>query len=236
MLAVHRIRVAIVDTGVSGNALSRPRLCQVAPRVRGDGRVTIRSQAPRDEFGHGTICAAIVLSVAPDVELCSVSVLGKDGEADLIDLAAAVQWCALEQIDVASISLGTPDSAGESLRPVCEFAQERGVALVASSPVRGRAYFPAALTGVISVGAAALLDGQIEYHPGQDPEFTAAGASLTVTDKKKSRTFGGGSGSSYAVPRVAGRVALVKQQLPDADLASIRKALVAQAAAPEAIP
>ena len=37
---------------------------------------------PVDMFGHGTACGAIILGLAPDVELVSIRVLGADPHVD----------------------------------------------------------------------------------------------------------------------------------------------------------
>ena len=71
------VRVAIVDSGVDNDHPA------IAGAVKGwiepyeaDGKLQFRTDPHEDSSGHGTACAGIVLSLAPQVELYSIKVLG----------------------------------------------------------------------------------------------------------------------------------------------------------------
>ena len=73
------VRVAVIDSGVDG---SHPLVGGVAEYVAfaldPDAADGVRMDAGEHEdlYGHGTACAAVIRSLAPDVELVSVRVLG----------------------------------------------------------------------------------------------------------------------------------------------------------------
>ena len=230
MSRCRAVRTAIIDTGVSGRALGRPKVPEVTLRVGPGGLVRVRRRRSRDYCGHGTVCAAILLGLAPQVELWSVSIVGDDRRACLIDLAAAIQWCVLAEVKVASISLGAADPEAAALAPACAMAEQAGVVLVAPSPLGGPVHFPAALPGVISVGAEHLPEGVVRHHAFGVPEFAASGEPRFVQAGEEGLAYGGSFGPSYAAPRVAALAALLKERLPDARVGEIRDALIAQAA------
>ena len=60
-----------------------------------DGPIVVPDE-PFDLFGHGTACGAIILSLAPEVELVSIRVLGADLRGKGTAFAAGLEW-AIEQ-------------------------------------------------------------------------------------------------------------------------------------------
>src|SRR5438477_6782383 len=70
------VRVCILDSGVdSGHPLVGEVQRSVAVSVTGD-EVVVADDVEGDLCGHGTACAGIVRSLAPECELVSVRVLG----------------------------------------------------------------------------------------------------------------------------------------------------------------
>jgi subtilisin family serine protease len=70
------VRVCVLDSGVElGHPLVGPVQRSVAVRKEGDD-VTIVDDEEGDLCGHGTACAGIIRSLAPECELTSVRVLG----------------------------------------------------------------------------------------------------------------------------------------------------------------
>ncbi len=72
-----------------------------------DGRIEFRPSTSGDQAGHGTACAGIIASIAPDAELYSVKVLGPkasgSGDMFLVGLDYAIK----QKFRVINLSLGT---------------------------------------------------------------------------------------------------------------------------------
>lgn len=130
---------------------------------------------PSDEVGHGTGCAGILMANGQALPpggagLCGLTparVLGaamssgqRVGIGALANIDAGMKRLIDLGVKVINMSFGTPESAlnAGDARPheeVVRYALARGVLLVAASGNSGLAerYFPAALDGVIAVGA-----------------------------------------------------------------------------------
>src|SRR6476661_5564060 len=74
------VRVAVVDSGIDTEHPDlKGKVKESVEIVAVDGRLEFRPSTSGDQAGHGTACAVIISSVAPDVELYSVKVLGPQG-------------------------------------------------------------------------------------------------------------------------------------------------------------
>ena len=72
--------VAIVDSGIDlGHPELKGRIIQSVEARLEDKRVVFELSDAGDSAGHGTACAGIISSVAPEAELYSVKVLGAGG-------------------------------------------------------------------------------------------------------------------------------------------------------------
>ena len=91
------VRVAVVDSGIE---YDHPAL---GDSVRGGVIVEYDKKAenyhvikpddrPSDMSGHGTACAGIIHSIAPEAEIYSVRVLGRDMSGRAIQFAAGLDW------------------------------------------------------------------------------------------------------------------------------------------------
>ena len=104
-----------------------------------------------DSFGHGTFMAGLMAGsgaasagrfkgVAPDAQIISVKVGGKDGSADVSKVLAAIQWAVSfkdrYQIEVINLSLGTDSIQSPSVDPLnlaVQRAWVSGVTVVVSA-------------------------------------------------------------------------------------------------------
>ncbi|HSQ24897.1 MAG TPA: S8 family serine peptidase, partial [Pyrinomonadaceae bacterium] len=74
------VRVAVVDSGIDTEHPDlKGKVKESVEIVTVDGRLEFRPSTSGDQAGHGTACAGIIASIAPDVELYSVKVLGPQG-------------------------------------------------------------------------------------------------------------------------------------------------------------
>jgi hypothetical protein len=148
------VRVAVIDSGVSD------RLPDFVPR---GGLNTLDGADPAawnaDEKGHGTHCAGIVncghrhdglRGGAPGAQVYSLKVFPGGFVSDLVE---AVEWAIRNRMDVISLSLGAP-APSQVLASVLQDAYVRGITVVAATGNEAtHVAYPAALPGVIAVGA-----------------------------------------------------------------------------------
>jgi serine protease AprX len=198
------VRVAVVDTGISEHDDLRDRIVPVADphdTNRHDGRATVGcvdfsgEDSCRDSYGHGTFMGGLVAGngarsgglysgVAPQAELVSIKIAGRDGSADVSKVLAAIQWTVSfrEQygIRVLNLSLGTNSRAHYSTDPL-NYAVQRawrsGLVVVVAASNRGP-------------------DGETISKPADDPLVLTVGA---VDDRETPAT------SDDRLPRFSGR-------------------------------
>src|SRR5688572_17352005 len=119
------VTVAVVDTGISPVA-------DLAGRVIGGVDFSGEGNPYRDSFGHGTFVAGLIAGdgtssggdytgVAPDANLVSVKIAGRDGASDVSHVLAAIQWVVSFRsqygIRVLNLSLGTDSTQPYRISP-----------------------------------------------------------------------------------------------------------------------
>ncbi|HVF06824.1 MAG TPA: S8 family peptidase [Frankiaceae bacterium] len=202
------VRIALVDTGVNEVPDLAGRIVPVqdpgntpAP-FRGTVRCVDFSGEGDcvDRYGHGTFLAGLMAGngaasggrfagIAPDAQIVSLKIAGKNGAADVSKVLAAIQWVVSfrEQygIDVLNLSLGTNSKVSPQYDPLnyaVQQAWKSGIAVVVAAGNTGGAQGTISKPGddpyVITVGAVddretpALDDDRL-------PNFSARGP---VTD------------------------------------------------------
>lgn len=179
-----------------------------------------------DDTGHGTHCAGSVsaldngvgvVGVAPDVELCSVKVLAGDGSGYDSDIAAGIEWCVENDVDVINLSLGGSEEA-QVLEDALSYAYERGVLTIgAAGNTGGQVDYPAAYDECIAVGATDDRDEVPSWSShGDGIELVAPGEDVLST--KPGDEYEYLSGTSMSTPHVAAVAAqLMSRGLPHAE-------------------
>ena len=208
------VDVCILDSGVDGDhPLVGGLASSMAVSLDGE-ETTVAPDEVGDVVGHGTACAGIVRSLAPDCRLHSVRVLGEGntGSADLIlgGLAYAIR----QEFDVVNLSLSTTKKKfAELLHELADSAYFSGTVLVASAHNMPVESYPWRFSSVISVGSHEGTDSWQWYaNPNPPVEFFARGIDIDVA-------WAGGStlrctGNSFAAPHIAGLSALVLSKHP----------------------
>jgi subtilisin len=229
------VTVAILDSGVDA---THPKVGPLARSVSvdpaGDDFDVNEKAEPGDSVGHGTACAGIVRSIAPDVELVSVRVLGPNNRASGSAFARALEWVVEQGIDVVNLSLS---SRSEELFPIfhqlVDDAYFRNCLLVsAASNTPGEASYPSLFSSVASVASHDISDPwTFFYNPTPPVEFGAWGVNVPVA------WLGGGtlvaSGNSFAAPHITGLAALVRSKYPKLTAFELKSVLSAVASSPE---
>lgn len=225
------VRVAIVDSGVDGD---HPRVGGVADAValeaRDDGGIDTITGPHEDLYGHGTACAGIVRDIAPDVELVSVRVLGRELTGQGRVLAAGIEWCLEHDVQVVNLSLSSRSEAMKlRLHELADAAAFRGVMLVcAANNVRAPSY-PSTFSPVFSVAAIATDDpGRILVNPTPPVEYGARGQDVEVAWRGGTTLVS--TGNSFAAPVVSGHLARLLSRHPGLSVAEAKSVLRAVAA------
>jgi len=209
------VKVAVVDSGIeSGHPLVGDVQGGVAVEADGASGVRFVEGPHEDLFGHGTACAGIIRSLAPDCELYSVRVLGKGLTGRGTVFASGLQWAIDAGMDVVNVSMSTRRAEMFStLHRIADRAYFAGTVLVSAINNVRAASYPSEFASVVSVACAAG-DGPyaLTYNPRPPVEFGAAGLGVEIA------WLGGGTtratGNSFAAPRVAGLVALMLSEHP----------------------
>jgi subtilisin family serine protease len=231
------VRVAIIDSGVEGahrlvgGSLVRSVRVEM---VDGEGSV-IDEPEPLDVVGHGTACAGIIHSLAPDAELTSVRVLGANNKTSGLTFAYALDWVIGQGFDVANLSLS---SKSEDLYPTFHDLVDRAyfarcMLVCSASNTAGVPSYPAVFSSVVSVASHDIPDPwTFFYNPRPPVEFGAWGVDVPVAWRGGARMMA--TGNSFAAPHVAGLVALLLEREPALSPFEVKSALAALAAAPSA--
>ncbi len=210
------VTVAIIDSGleVDHPALHGRVVESVAVEIDDDGEPKVVPDTAGDMFGHGTACGGIVLTLAPDVDLISIRVLGADLRGKGIAFAAGLEWAIQRGVQVANLSLS---SKSETMYPVFhELADEayfHNVNLVsAANNVPGPSY-PSLFSSVFSVAAHSEPDPErFYYNPTPPVEWGAWGVNVPIAWKDGGSTVA--TGNSFAAPHMAGLVARIVSKHP----------------------
>lgn len=219
------VTVCVVDSGIeAGHPLVGEVSRSVSVEVDGD-QVYVRDDDRGDVCGHGSACAGIIRSIAPDCELVSVRILGEGFVGSGPVLVAGLRWAVDQGYDIINMSLSTtkrrfvPD-----LHDLADAAYFRRSIIVASAHNMPVQSYPWRFSSVISVASHDGVDPMVWYrNPTPPVEFFARGMDVDVAwmDGATLRS----SGNSFATPHVAGICALIRSKHPDLTPAEIKTLL-----------
>lgn len=204
------VRVAVIDSGVDGEHPSvggiSGGVAMVADPEAADGYRQV--EGPHEDLvGHGTACAAIVRSFAPDAEIFSVRVLGENLKGRGALFHAGIGWAIDHDMHVANLSLSSKSQA--LFGPLHDIADEayfkRTVLVCAANNQPGPTY-PSQFSSVVSVAALAGSDPwSLACNPTPPVEFGAIGIDVEVAWQQQGSIVA--TGNSFAAPHVTGMVA-----------------------------
>lgn len=211
------VRVAVVDSGVDANHPAVGGVARWATVVDDPDEPTrhlVVEEPHEDLVGHGTACAGIIRSMAPDVEIWSVRVLGANMKTRGTRFVTGLEWVVGSGAHVANLSLSSRSEALYGpLHEVCSDAYFARIPLIcAANNVPGPTY-PAVYPSVISVAAREGSDPwSIACNPRPPVEFGAIGIDVEVP-------WGGdgsivATGNSFAAAYVTGMVAAIRSRHP----------------------
>ena len=209
------VKVAVIDTGIDAH---HPAVGDVAGYVSiklVDDEIVEDRSLHVDESGHGTACAGIIRSLAPECELYSIKVMGPAliGRGQIF--VAGLRWAIEEGMQVCNLSLGsTRREYFGVLHELADLAYFRKVVLVTAANNYPMPSFPSVFSSVVSVASHDGTDPHsIYYNPDPPVEFGAPGMDVRVP------WLNGGwltmTGNSFAAPHVAGLIAQILAKHPN---------------------
>lgn len=221
------VTVAILDTGLSphpwyeGEEWYREQRDEAAEVLDADLDFALDAQA-----GHGTFIAGVVLSHAPSAALRARRVIDGHGIGDELDVIRALEWLAAwGRADIVNLSLGchTYDDRPSPVlsQAIAALGRRTVVVACAGNTATDRPFWPAAMKPVIGVAA---LDGDDRAwfsNHGWWVDACAQGVgvasafvrfdgprpALNGADPDRFDGYATWSGTSFATPVVAGRIA-----------------------------
>ena len=211
------VRVAVVDSGIDTEHPDlKGKVKGSVEAVAEDGKIDFRPSTSGDQAGHGTACAGIIASVAPEVDLYSVKVLGPkasgSGDMFLVGLDYAIK----QKFQIINLSLGTTKrDFFAPLHDLLDRAYQSGCIVVSAANNLPYPSYPSIFSSsVVSVVKRSGGDPfNFGYRYGQVIEVVAPGVEVTTAWP------GGGyrqlTGNSFACPYVVGIIALIKEAYPN---------------------
>lgn len=226
------IRVAVIDSGVEYNHPWLHNAVKGGVIVEYDGRrkegVKISDEPqPQDLFGHGTACAGIIHKLAPDAEIYSVRVLGKDATGRALQFAGGLRWAIQNGMSVMNLSLSTSKQEYYALfHELADEAYFKNILLISAVNNIPAPSYPSLYSSVISVAAHEGQDPLTYYYNPEPPvEFGAPGIDVEVAwrDSMAMTT----TGNSFAAPHIAGIATLIRSKHPELTPFQIKTVLYA---------
>ena len=249
------VRVAILDTGLD---LEHP---DFAGRSI-TSRSFVSRESVDDMNGHGTYCVGVACGpvvpkqpprygVAGDAEIYIGKIIANNGSGADGDILAGIDWAARSGCAVASLSVGTPVARGEPHSPIYEQVARRALAagtLVIAAAGNGSLRpdcvapvdHPANCPSILAISA---VDAYLRIAPFSSGGINADGGEIDLaapgvairSSWPRPNLYRTDSGTSMAVPYVAGIAALLAEANPSARGAELR-ALITKGARPLTLP
>jgi subtilisin len=210
------VTVCILDSGVEARHPLVGDVDRAVAFTRGeDEEIEAAEDTEGDLCGHGTACAGIVRSLAPECTLVSARVLGAGFKGSGPILLGGLRWAVEQGFDVVNMSLSTTKRQFAGLlHELADTAYFRRTVLVASAHNMPVESYPWRFSSVISVGSHEESDPEtFFYNPAPPVEFFARGVGVEIA------WLGGGkilsTGNSFATPHMSGICALILAKHPE---------------------
>ncbi|HET9718457.1 MAG TPA: S8 family serine peptidase [Solirubrobacteraceae bacterium] len=224
------VSVAVVDSGVDPHHdLVQGVQRAVHVRFDPDGEPEVVEEGIGDRAGHGTACAGIVRSIAPDCELWDVCVLGPHARGNYAALVEGVAWAVEQGARVVNLSLSSSKArAAELLHAVADDAYFRSAVIVASAHNLEVRSYPWRFSSVVSVASHEGEDPlEFLFNPDPPVELFARGMNVEVAWTGGSRITA--AGNSFATAHVSGVCALILAKHPELTPFQVKSVLYATA-------
>jgi hypothetical protein len=211
------VTIAVVDTGIDlthsdlkGNLVAGKNLINPG-------------KAPQDDHGHGTNVAGVIAATGNNkvgttgvlwkAKLMPIKALEGNGSGDESKLGEGIRYAVDNGARIVVLSLGLYKYS-PYLRDVVQYAEDRGVLLVAASGNEGEAVkYPAAYPSVLAVGGV-NASNQVMKESNFGSEIDVVAPWQVYTTKLEGE-YGTNGGTSMAAPQAAGVAALIWAKYPE---------------------
>jgi len=209
----ENVTIAVLDTGCD---LDHPDL---AENLLTGKNMIKPNLSPHDDNGHGTHVTGILVAndneigmvgVCPKAKVIPIKVLDKNGNGDMSNVAAGINWAVEQGCDLIAMSLGAPFKV-QQVRKAIQNAEAAGVITFCAAGNAGNTqelYYPANYPETIAIGAIDKNFNRANFsNTGQNLDFMAPGVDIfsTVPDNWYATL----SGTSMACPFAVGVAALL---------------------------
>ena len=225
------VSVAIIDSGIN---IQDPRLSGAemegwSIQFGATGHALLSADF-HDEAGHGTEIAAAIHYFAPDAKLVAVKIMDARLRTSADLMAAGIETAYRNGARVINLSLGTPNMGKALLlRDCCALAVENGANVLAAGHPKGERAYPADLPEAFGVASHpdCPLDKFFYFAPHRftrrdwgnlSDKFLTYGYAVPLPDAQGDRIW---RGSGVATAYLAGRVACLREAMPNDDAAAI---------------
>lgn len=213
--------VAIVDSGINAD------LPDFAGRIVSPYNVILGTDlwpAWKDNYGHGSAVAGVAVAagnngygmagVAWGVKIMPVKIANSN-ESDDVTLSNGIRYAVDHGADVINVSFaGAQWSYTQSQAVNYALAHDVVIVGATGNNYSSTVYYPAAIPGVIAVGASDRYDARASFsNYGSELDLLAPGTNIVSATKDTSQ-WAVWSGTSFASPLVAGVVALMRSADP----------------------
>lgn len=214
------IVVAVVDSGVFPHPDLRGNLLPGASTVEGGAK-----NGQRDPLGHGTNIASLiaahgradhlgVVGIAPAARIMPVIDTNPDGTGNSSQSAEAIKWAIGHGADIVNFSGAVGPSFG--MQNAIKLAHDKDVLVVAAVGNKDQdvvAAYPAAMSGVLSVGASDR-DGRAASFAVSSKTVQICAPGVGIEGAYPRNGYVSGNGSSAATAIVSGAAALIRAKFP----------------------
>ena len=221
-----RVKIALIDTGVSTKAIDSQHILSGHNYVTG-------AEGTEDQLNHGTAVASVILGcesaevtgMTPDAYLVPLVIMTKqDGDIAKVSpdiLAQAIRDSIdVYQADIINVSLGIQKDH-PALRDAVAYADSEGVPVISAvgnGGIAGKPYYPAAYDTVLAVGSCDR-NGKVSSFSQSGAEVFATGEGVMLASRNgvpygiKGTSFATGFVSAHAAKLLAEKPALTPKEL-----------------------
>lgn len=219
------LTVAIVDTGID---LTHPELKDhLLPGIN----LLEKGAPPQDDNGHGTELAGIIAAtrdnkagiagILSGVRLLPIKALDNLGSGDAYTVASGIRQAVDHGAKIIMLSLSDP-SYSKDMEDAVRYAEGKGVVVVAATGNNGdRVSYPAAYATVLAVGSVGN-DNKVSSFSNRGPEVDVVAPGERIYTTMLGGDYGTATGTSLAVPQVAGLAGLILSKYPDLSPSQVR--------------
>ncbi len=223
------ISVAIIDSGIDVNHQDLGGKIKESVEAQADNkRVLFVPSDSGDSAGHGTACAGIIASIAPDADLYSIKVLGSQASGDGQAFLAGLEYAIKRKFRLINLSLGTTKPQYFApLHDLLDRAYQAGCIVVAAANNLPQPSFPSIFSSsLISVSKSEETNPfNFGFRYGEIIELTAPG--INIKTSWLNNGYRSLTGNSFACPHIVGITALILEENPHLTPFQVKSALYA---------